>query len=423
MAPREGRPGAGHSVRTEIKAAVSRRVRIKALRSASDQDRNNDDPSSVRSHRPLHTEYATSPAKAFDSWSLPSPPRKLRVMSRVQLSETCGARSCAPASPATLDRICVIAERLALGRERFDSRRKSGGVDLCRRCSSGSRQPRHGWSAIPRKTDTDPQKTALMRMLQTEQTLQHAMRMRATFFAIGALLTVLAGAGCKSSKCFPDCVAGYEPVPNACTCRPVADAATDGTSSDVAGDSNSADGARDGGPLASCVPGSACGSGASCIEGCPASAKPSIGSVGGICSVPGRDTCGCGVALDPCTTPGTACLMPACCDYEGICVTPAERAAICARPEGAHFDCTAVDAGVSPTDATSSDGGDAPADLAPGGCAAGTEFCNSACGICILAGGPCDIDTCGNGDGGEPCAGGRCGTATQCVGQICVPAQ
>jgi hypothetical protein len=38
--------------------------------------------------------------------------------------------------------------------------------------------------------------------------------------------------------------------------------------------------------------------------------------------------------------------MPACCDYEGICVTPTERAAICLRPEGAHFDCTAQDAAV-----------------------------------------------------------------------------
>jgi hypothetical protein len=38
--------------------------------------------------------------------------------------------------------------------------------------------------------------------------------------------------------------------------------------------------------------------------------------------------------------------MPACCDYEGVCVTPAERAAVCARPEGAHFDCTGTtDAG------------------------------------------------------------------------------
>jgi hypothetical protein len=35
--------------------------------------------------------------------------------------------------------------------------------------------------------------------------------------------------------------------------------------------------------------------------------------------------------------------MPKCCDYEGICVTPDERVAICARPEGSRFDCTTVD--------------------------------------------------------------------------------
>lgn len=166
----------------------------------------------------------------------------------------------------------------------------------------------------------------------------------ATLIALGALAAVLAAPGCKSSKCYPDCVAGYEPVPNACTCRPVADAATDGASSDATDESTVLDAASDGSPLGSCVPGSVCGPGSTCIEGCPASAKPAIGSVGGICSVPGRDTCGCGATIDTCTTPGTVCLMPACCDYEGICVTPAERAAICARPESAHFDCSSIDA-------------------------------------------------------------------------------
>jgi hypothetical protein len=102
----------------------------------------------------------------------------------------------------------------------------------------------------------------------------------------------------------------------------------------------------DGNAFSSCTPsGATCGAGSACIEGCPSSAKQSIGDVPGICSVPGRDTCGCGVVVDPCVTPGTICLMPACCDYQGICVTPAERAAICARPEGAHFDCSAFDAG------------------------------------------------------------------------------
>jgi hypothetical protein len=169
---------------------------------------------------------------------------------------------------------------------------------------------------------------------------------------IGAVLAVLAIASCKSSKCSVDCAPGYEPVPNACACRLVADAGADLNGSDASDGSSAADGSdagSDRGPLASCEPGSSCGSGSTCIEGCPASVKSSIGSVGGICSVPGRDTCGCGAVLKTCQTAGTSCLMPACCDYDGICVTPAERAAICARPEGAHFDCTS-DAGAA-TDA------------------------------------------------------------------------
>jgi hypothetical protein len=51
--------------------------------------------------------------------------------------------------------------------------------------------------------------------------------------------------------------------------------------------------------------------------------------------------------------------MPACCDFEGICVTPSERAAICARPEGAHFDCSSVDGGGQPRDATGAETTDA----------------------------------------------------------------
>jgi hypothetical protein len=49
--------------------------------------------------------------------------------------------------------------------------------------------------------------------------------------------------------------------------------------------------------------------------------------------------------------------MPACCDYEGICVTPSERAEICSRPEGAHFDCSGVDAGTGGQDGGHGDGG------------------------------------------------------------------
>lgn len=90
-------------------------------------------------------------------------------------------------------------------------------------------------------------------------------------------------------------------------------------------------------PLASCTPTASCGAGSDCITGCPTS-----GPERGVCSVPGRDMCGCGAVLDPCETPGTVCLMPACCDYKGVCVTPAERADICSRPEGARFDCNAA---------------------------------------------------------------------------------
>jgi len=111
----------------------------------------------------------------------------------------------------------------------------------------------------------------------------------------------------------------------------------DAASSDAFSDQQASD---TGMALASCTPAVGCETGSTCIDGCPSFAKPAIGAVGGICSVPGRDTCGCGAVADPCDTPGTVCLMPACCDYSGICVTPAERAEICSRPESAHFDCS-----------------------------------------------------------------------------------
>ena len=66
-----------------------------------------------------------------------------------------------------------------------------------------------------------------MRILVAEHHLQPAIGVRATLIAIGVLVFGLVAAGCTSSKCFPDCVAGYEPVPDACTCRPIADAAVD----------------------------------------------------------------------------------------------------------------------------------------------------------------------------------------------------
>jgi len=147
---------------------------------------------------------------------------------------------------------------------------------------------------------------------------------------LALLAMVVAGCG----DCFVDCAVGYEVVPNTCTCRPVPDAGV--------ADASVAKGA----PLASCVPASGCAAGSTCIEGCPASRMSTPAPAVGVCSVPGRDACGCGAVADPCDTSGTVCLMPACCDYPGICVTPEERGAICARPESAHFDCPTSDAGI-----------------------------------------------------------------------------
>jgi hypothetical protein len=67
--------------------------------------------------------------------------------------------------------------------------------------------------------------------------------MRPTLIAIASLIATFAAVSCKSSKCYPDCIPGYEPVPNACTCRPAADAATDGNHSDRADDSTTRDSA------------------------------------------------------------------------------------------------------------------------------------------------------------------------------------
>ena len=153
--------------------------------------------------------------------------------------------------------------------------------------------------------------------------------MRQTISCLALLACVTAAPGC--GKCIADCADGYEPIPNSCSCRPILDAGSADSSADTA----SAADATDAGALASCLLGTnACGTGSTCIQGCP-----NTGSLAGVCSVPGRDTCGCGGVLDPCDTPGTVCLMPACCDYMGICVTPAERVAICARVESGHFDC------------------------------------------------------------------------------------
>jgi hypothetical protein len=83
-------------------------------------------------------------------------------------------------------------------------------------------------------------------------------------------------------------------------------------------------------------------------------------------------------------------------------------------------DLTGAD-GMRHDDMAEPDGDGSAGDAAPGGCGPGTTFCNSACGICVLVGGACQIDTCGNGDAGEPCGGPRCGPGTHCAGQTCLP--
>jgi hypothetical protein len=85
-----------------------------------------------------------------------------------------------------------------------------------------------------------------------------------------------------------------------------------------------------------CIPdaGGACPAGSICVEGCPRPTSP-----GGLCTVPGRERCGMGIVPNPCTTPGLDCLYAACGDLEGLCVTPTERARICAGPDAVRFAC------------------------------------------------------------------------------------
>ena len=71
----------------------------------------------------------------------------------------------------------------------------------------------------------------------------------------------------------------------------------------------------------------------------------------------------------------------------------------------------------APTDAGGADGGDAQP--APMGCASGTVFCNSSCGICLPSGVTCSKDSCGTGGGGEACGDARCGGGTHCTAGAC----
>jgi hypothetical protein len=89
--------------------------------------------------------------------------------------------------------------------------------------------------------------------------------------------------------------------------------------------------------LGPCAPNAAdaCGASSVCVEGCAIAGKP----VGGLCTVPGRPRCACGIVASPCESPDLDCLLPACCDLEGLCVTAAEKAKICAGPDAFRFAC------------------------------------------------------------------------------------
>ena len=108
----------------------------------------------------------------------------------------------------------------------------------------------------------------------------------------------------------------------------------DGGDEDVAG-------TEAGAVLGPCAPGGqdACPAGSMCVQGCPSSGAAGAKPPGGLCSAPGRESCGCGIIPSPCTTPGLDCLLPACCDNQGLCVTPQEKATICAGPDAFRFAC------------------------------------------------------------------------------------
>ena len=133
-----------------------------------------------------------------------------------------------------------------------------------------------------------------------------------TFLMMGIL------PGCVSERCYVDCAPGYEV--DGCDCRPIP----------YSGKASS--------PLGSCLANGTCWYGLDCIKGCPPSESSNAEVPAGICSMAERDLCSCD-GPDTCTTSGTSCLRPACCGYQGICVKPEERKAICARPEGVRFDC------------------------------------------------------------------------------------
>jgi hypothetical protein len=114
------------------------------------------------------------------------------------------------------------------------------------------------------------------------------------------------------------------------------DAATD-LSADRAdaaeGGDGGGDGACAGGPLSACACGAACTG--PCTPLC--NAVPAAG----VCRDPANGSCDCGgVMVDNCVKPGTRCLCPSCGDAPGaLCVTDAQRTALCTGVSAAAFRC------------------------------------------------------------------------------------
>jgi hypothetical protein len=89
---------------------------------------------------------------------------------------------------------------------------------------------------------------------------------------------------------------------------------------------------------ASCTPLGAC----PCPDAsaCAACVPTQCGDAGAVCPFPENGTCDCGVVLqDNCSKPASHCLCPACGDGQGICVTTAQQAELCAGPFGPAFSC------------------------------------------------------------------------------------
>jgi hypothetical protein len=140
---------------------------------------------------------------------------------------------------------------------------------------------------------------------------------------VRSLASILVLMACKSNDAGTRTPDGATQTPDGADATAIGDAFESGEAPPV------------GEELGHCTPGApaSCPAGSECVEGCP----NRLPSPGGVCSVSGRESCACGIFLSPCTTPGLVCLT--CCDSSGLCVTPAEKAVVCAGPDRLRFDC------------------------------------------------------------------------------------